>query len=73
MEMAAMARIVPPLHVVIEFGSDIPSDVQGAAMLQFERDLRARMPGKWVEVFKDNKGDDSKLRMMMTKDERAKL
>lgn len=62
-----------PLHVVVKFGSDVPSDVQGAAMLQFERDLRQRMPGKWVEVFKDNKGDDSKLRMAMTQEQRAKL
>lgn len=62
-----------PLHVVVKFGSDVPSNVQGAAMLQFERDLRARMPGKWVEVFKDNKGDDSKLRMAMTTEQRAKL
>jgi hypothetical protein len=42
-------------------------------MLQFERDLRQRMPGKWIEVFKDNKGDDSKLRMAMTKEQRDKL
>ena len=62
-----------PLHVVVKFGSDVPSDVQGFAMLQFERDLRARMPGKWIEVFKDNKGDDSKLRMAMTKEQREKL
>jgi hypothetical protein len=62
-----------PLHVVVKFGSDIPSDVQGSAMLQFERDLRARMPGKWVEVFKEAKSDDSKLRMLMTKEEREKL
>lgn len=62
-----------PLHVVVRFGSDVPSDVQGSAMLQFERDLRGRMPGKWVEVFKENKGDDSKLRMLMTKDQRDRL
>jgi hypothetical protein len=62
-----------PLHVVIKFGSDIPADVQGASMLQYERLLRALMPGKWVEVFKENKGDDSKLRMHMTKEERQKL
>jgi hypothetical protein len=62
-----------PLHVIVKFGSDVPSDVQGSAMLQFERDLRQRMPGKWIEVFKDNKGDDSKLRMAMTKEQRDKL
>ena len=62
-----------PLHVVVKFGSEVPSDVQGSAMLQFERDLRQRLPGKWIEVFKDNKGDDSKLRVQMTPAERAKL
>lgn len=62
-----------PLHVTVKFGSDVPSAVQGASMLQFERDLRQRMPGQWVEVFKDNKGDDSKLRMAMTKEQREKL
>lgn len=64
---------IPPLHVVVKFGADVPGAVQGAAMLEFERDLRRRMPGQWVEVFKDNKGDDSKLRMLMTKEQRAKL
>ena len=62
-----------PLHVIVEFGSEIPGDVQGPALLNFERDLRKLCPGKWVEVFKQVKGDDSKLRNMMTKEERAKL
>lgn len=64
---------LPPLHVVVRFGPDIPGAVQGAALLQFERDLRARMPGRWVEVFKDAKADDSKLRASMTKEQRAGL
>lgn len=64
---------LPPLHVVVRFGQDIPSAVQGPALLQFERDLRARMPGQWVEVFKDAKGDDSKLRASMTPEQRAGL
>lgn len=62
-----------PLHVEVKFGSAIPGEVQGKALLEFERLLRAMMPGKWIETFKENKGDDSKLRMMMTKEERAKL
>lgn len=62
-----------PLHVIVKFGSDIPGEVQGHALLEFERALRRAMPGKWVEVFKDNKGDDSKLRMAMTQEQRAKL
>lgn len=62
-----------PLHVEVKFGSAIPGEIQGKALLEFERLLRAMMPGKWIETFKENKGDDSKLRMMMTKEERAKL
>ena len=62
-----------PLHVEVKFGPAIPGDVQGRALLEFERVLRRMMPGQWVETFKENKGDDSKLRMMMTKEERAKL
>lgn len=62
-----------PLHVVVQFGSDIPGDVQGPALLEFERLLRRAMPGVWVEVFKDVKGDDSKLRTLMTAEQRAKL
>lgn len=65
--------MIDPLHVVVKFGEDIPITVQGPALLAFERDLRQRCPGKWVEVFKEAKGDDSKLRAAMTKEERAKL
>ncbi len=66
-----------PLHVKVDFGSAIPHDIQGVALLNFERDLRrlAAASGKpeWIEVFKGIKGDDSKLRVMMTEKERAKL
>lgn len=65
--------MIHPLHVVVHFGSDIPVTVQGPALLAFEQDLRRRCPGKWVEVFKEAKGDDSKLRAAMTKEERSKL
>jgi hypothetical protein len=62
-----------PLHVIVEFGSEIPGLVQGPALLNFERELRKLCPGKWIEVFKHTKGDDSKLRNLMTKEERSKL
>ena len=62
-----------PLHVVVRFGSDIPGAMQGPALLEFERVLRKLMPNKWIEVFKDVKGDDSKLRNSMTAAQRAKL
>ena len=65
---------LPDLHVVVQFGKGIPGSVQGAAMLAFEKTLRD-MTGHelWIEVFKEAKGDDSKLRAMMTTEERAKL
>ena len=66
-------KIDHPLRVTVKFGSEIPSSVQGPALLEFERSLRRMMPGVWVEVFKDLMGDDSKLRTMMTPEERAKL
>ncbi len=65
---------IDPLHVKVDFGAAVPHEMQGPALLAFERSLRALSGGKlWIEVFKDIKGDDSKLRTMMTKDERAKL
>ena len=62
-----------PLHVQVAFGKDIPSEIQGPAMLDFEKKLRSLAPGLWIEVFKEAKGDDSKLRALMTKEQRAKL
>ena len=64
---------IPPLHVVVKFGSGIPGGIQGPALLAFEQTLRKLIPGQWIEVFKEAKGDDSKLRAMMTEEERAKL
>lgn len=61
------------LHVIVKFGKRIPSDVQGIALLDFERNLRSLMGGAWVEVFKETKADDSRLRSMMTPEQRAKL
>lgn len=69
-----MTTPIPPLHVVVQFGSGIPSDVQGPALLAFEKILRDLTNHKlWIETFKEAKGDDSKLRMAMTAEERAKL
>jgi hypothetical protein len=69
--------MIDPLHVKVDFGKDIPHEIQGAALLQFERHLRqlSAQHGDrlWIEVFKDAKGDDSKLRVMMTKEERQNL
>lgn len=64
---------IPTYHVVVKFGRGIPADVQGPALLEFERVLRKLMPGKWVETFKEAKGDDSMLRARMTPEQRSKL
>jgi hypothetical protein len=63
---------LPPYHVMVHFGSGIPSDAQGRAMLAFEKKLRDLTDAP-VEVFKETMGDDSKLRRSMTAEERAKL
>ncbi len=67
-----MASDVPPLHVIVRFGSGISDAVQGKLMLEMERWLR----GAWgieAEVFKETMADDSKLRRRMSPEERAKL
>ena len=65
--------MLEPLHVVVTFGSAISSSVQGKALLAFERHLRSLTDGMWIEVFKEAKGDDSKLRNMMTPEQRSRL
>lgn len=69
-----MPANIPDLHAVVQFGKGIPSEVQGPAMLTFEKKLRELTGGKlYIEVFRDAKADDSKLRSMMTVEQRAKL
>ena len=63
---------IPDLHVIVKFGKAIAPDVQGRALLAFEKMLRD-MSGVRAEVFKESRGDDSRLRAMMTPAQRAKL
>ena len=60
-------------EVLVKFGNGIPSDIQGIALLDMERRMRALMPEARIEVFKETKADDSKLRNLMTPEQRAKL
>lgn len=60
-----------PNHVIVKFGKGIPAAVQGHAMLMFEKCLREA--GVPAEVFKETMADDSKLRSLMTVEQRAKL
>lgn len=62
-----------PLHVVVRFGSGISGDVQARSLLEFERVLRKNSGGDWIEVFKEIMGDDSKLRNLMSQEQRNKL
>jgi hypothetical protein len=73
-----MLAQIPDLHVVVQFGKGIPSEIQGPALLAFEQALRRYAVSYldqqlWIEVFKEAKGDDSKLRANMTKEQRAAL
>lgn len=58
--------------VVMHFAPNIPVEHHGPLMLSFEREAR-KITGLRIEVFKQSRGDDSKLRAMMTKEQRAKL
>ena len=60
------------LEVVVRFPNEIPLEAQGPALLAMERDLRTAT-GLDVRVTKDLKGDDSRLRVLMTPAQRAKL
>lgn len=65
---------LPDLHVLVKFGKGVPNDAQGPALLAFEKKLRELTKNElYIEVFRDAKGDDSKLRSMMTAEQRAKL
>lgn len=66
------ATDLPRHHVEVRFGPGVDYDAQGKAMLAFEKTLR-QLTGQWVEVFKETKADDSKLRRFMTTEERARL
>ena len=58
-------------EVMIHFGPGIPAGAQADVMLAMEKTLRMR--GIPADVFKESMGDDSKLRVMMTPEERQKL
>ena len=59
-------------NVLVQFGSEIPSEAQAQALMNLEKNLRS-ITGLDIRVFKDKMGDDSKLRIRMTPDERSRL
>lgn len=60
------------MNVTVIFDEAIPAEAQGVALLALERHLRdiTRLD---IRVFKNRMGDDSKLRVRMTAEEREKL
>jgi hypothetical protein len=60
------------LEVLVTFPPSIPTAAQGQALMHLEMELRAATKMD-VRVVKDLKGDDSKLRVMMTTEQRDKL
>ena len=60
------------VNVTVKFPAAVPLAAQGPALLAFEKHLRA-LTGLDVRVLKDLKGDDSKLRVMMSPAQREKL
>ncbi len=63
---------LPAFHVEVQFGSGIPADAQGKALLALERYLREQLHVP-AEVFKARMADDLKRRRDMTEEERKSL
>ena len=60
------------LQVVVHFPDAIPHEVQGPALMLLELTLRT-LTKLDVRVVKDLQGDDSKLRKLMTIEQRQSL
>lgn len=60
------------LEVIVTFPAEIATDVQGPVLMLMELTLRT-LTKLDVRVVKDLKGDDSRLRRLMTLEQRNKL
>jgi len=60
------------LEVVVKFPAGVPLAAQGEFLLRAERSLRGET-GLDIRVVKDLMGDDSKLRRVMTLEQRERL
>jgi hypothetical protein len=58
-------------EVLVKFGAGIPGAAQAKVM--FDMEVSLQMMGHDVRVFKETMGDDSKLRVLMTEEERNRL
>lgn len=59
-------------EIIMKFGRGIHGTLQAKLMFDLEKHLR-ETSGLPIEVFKETMADDSKLRRLMTTEERAKL
>ncbi len=60
------------IKVTVHFSEDLAQIVEGRTLLDFEKNLRS-LSGLDVRVFKHRMGDDSKLRIKMTRKEKDSL
>jgi hypothetical protein len=60
------------IQVVVKFPAEVPTIAQGPALLHMEKELRA-LTKLDVRVVKELMGDDSKLRIRMTPQQREAL
>ena len=60
------------LPVIVKFPEGVPDLAQAEALMAFEKVLR-KLTGLDVRVLKDRMGDDSKLRVKMTPEERERI
>lgn len=58
--------------VTVKFDDGVPPEAQGVALMAFEKNLR-KLTGLDCRVFKQKMGDDSKLRVLMTPEQRNAL
>jgi len=58
-------------EVLVKFGPGIPSEAQAKTM--FDMELSLQKMGYNARVFKETMGDDSKLRILMSPEERNRL
>ena len=72
MQIPLSAPALPPHHVRVDFGSAIPGDAQGRALLHLERYFRETLAIP-AECYKATMPDDLKRRRDMTDEERKSL
>jgi hypothetical protein len=63
-----MPAKLPPNHVLVQFGDNIPSMARGPALLELEKYLRR----EWkldAEVFMETMRDQNKLRRDLTRED----